>query len=63
MEGKTMTVDQLKPITDRLTRIYTCYQATAQVMNEHDPHTAILENLNEQFRAVLDDLDQAGVMS
>lgn len=58
-----MTTEELKPITDRLERIYTCYQSTAQLMNEHEPQTAILENLNDQFRAVLDDLDQAGVMS
>ena len=58
-----MTTEELKPITDRLERIYTCYQATAQVMNENEPQTALLENLNDQFRAVLDQLDQAGVMS
>lgn len=57
-----MTTDELKPITDRLERIYTCYQSTAQLMNEHEPPFAILENLNDQFRAVLDQLDELGVM-
>ena len=58
-----MTTDELKPIPEQLARLHCCYQATAQVMNEHEPQTAILENLNDQFRAVLDQLDQAGVMS
>ena len=58
-----MTTDELKPITDQLDRLHACYQATAQLMNEHEPHTAIIENLNDQFRSVLDQLDQAGVMS
>ena len=58
-----MTTEELKAITDRLNQIYGCYQAISHVMNEHEPYTTLLENLNDQFRAVLDQLDQAGVMS
>lgn len=58
-----MTTDQLKPITDQLTRLCTLYESTAALMSEHEPQTCILDNLNGQFRAVLDELDQAGVLS
>jgi hypothetical protein len=62
-EGKTMTVDEIKPITDRLVHLCTLYQSTVQLMNEHEPQTHILENLNDQFRSVLDQLDQLEVLS
>lgn len=57
-----MTTDQLKPITDRLESICTLYESIAQLMHD-EPQTRIVENLNSQFRAVLDELDQHGVMS
>jgi hypothetical protein len=62
-EDMTMTTDQLKPLADQLTRLCTLYESTVQLMNEHEPQTHILDNLNGQFRAVLDELDQQGVMS
>jgi hypothetical protein len=59
----TMTTDQLKPLADQLSHLCTLYECAVQVMNEHEPQTHIVENLNRQFRAVLDTLDQQGVMS
>jgi hypothetical protein len=58
-----MTNDQLKPLTDKLARLCFLYEATSGLMNEHEPPTMLLDNLNEQFRNILDDLDKLGVMS
>lgn len=58
-----MTAEELKPISDRLERLCTLYESTFQLMSEHTPEGLILEHLNGQFRSLLDDLDQAGVMS
>ena len=58
-----MTDDNLKSIADQLVTLYTCYQSTVDLMNEHSPETHIFENLNSQFRGILDELDNMGVIS
>ena len=57
-----MTDNELKPIIGRLADLCALYESTFQLMSEHSPEGLILDHLNTQFRDVLDQLDQVGVM-
>ena len=58
-----MTNQELKPYFDRLSQLCNVYESTFQLTSEHTPEGCIIDYLNSQFRAVLDDLDSLGVLS
>lgn len=58
-----MNAEELKPLLDRFASLCTLYESLAQMSGEHEPQTAIIEHLNEQFRLALDSLSDRGLLS
>ena len=58
-----MNADELKPLLARFVSLCCLYESVAQLSGEHEPHTLILENLNDQFRMVLDSFCDRGLLS
>ena len=68
-EDMTMTDKQdtrelidLKPVGAQFVRLCEAYQALQTLMDVHHPAATLLSVLNDDFRAVLDDADQLGLL-
>lgn len=51
-----------KDIFSSLSKLFHAYEGLCVFLDSSQPEHALLEVLNDQFRVVLDDADQAGLM-
>lgn len=58
-----MNTDELKPLLDRFASLCVLYESVAQLSGEHEPQTIIIDHLNEQFRLLLDTINDRGLLS